>query len=306
MPVVPRRPGEHANQGLDDVTPDATAGVAIPRQPAQIRRQHRIRGPYPVKQPPHLGAGPCRRVERLRVGLLDPIIRTNVDYDTRTVSQPSEEVRRMPTRPIPVSPRQPKRLRRERRHIDPKVQQHHMDVRATTRTPRGRPSLRTTTSRRNCPALSPIGTGEPASRARTAHASTSPNFHGETHRPRPRTRRRTPTGQPPLPRPPTHQRASLRQHPASPITFDGTTPPVEQIRWHTSTFDGTGQQKLPRDKVHWHEGHTSMAKDRRCMFRSWSRRCDFVRENGSQMFVTFGATWPAGAARLFVRTSATC
>ncbi|TMR92820.1 DUF3560 domain-containing protein [Nonomuraea basaltis] len=33
---------------------------------------------------------------------------------------------------------------------------------------------------------------------------------------------------------------------------------------------------------------------------------DFIRENGSQMFVTFGATSPARPARMLVRTSATC
>jgi hypothetical protein len=33
---------------------------------------------------------------------------------------------------------------------------------------------------------------------------------------------------------------------------------------------------------------------------------DFVRENGSQMFVTLGATSPARLVRMFVSTSATC
>jgi hypothetical protein len=33
---------------------------------------------------------------------------------------------------------------------------------------------------------------------------------------------------------------------------------------------------------------------------------DFVRENGSQMFATFGTTSLAGPARMFVRTSTTC
>src|ERR1035437_4058138 len=100
--------------------------MPVPRQPRDVRRPHRTRDPRPDETPPGQPARPPRHLECLRVPGLDPVIRAHVDDHRRTVLHPGEIVRRVTSlMPVPVTPAQPERLRRDRRHLRIEIQQHH-------------------------------------------------------------------------------------------------------------------------------------------------------------------------------------
>ena len=121
--------------------------MTVPRQPRDVRRQHRIRD----ARPPEAPAGQLARIrhgsERLRVLLLDPVIGTHVDDHAGTIGHPGEQVRRVTPAPAgAITPVQPERLRRDHRDLRIKVQQHHVIAPPTTRTRRAVPSWPTRTS----------------------------------------------------------------------------------------------------------------------------------------------------------------
>jgi hypothetical protein len=92
--------------------------MAIARQPAHVRCEHRVQDADPPEPPAHLRARSFGRRERLGVPDLDPVIGADIDHHARAVDQPDEEVRGMPPT-APVMPAQPERLGRIPDHRNP-------------------------------------------------------------------------------------------------------------------------------------------------------------------------------------------
>jgi hypothetical protein len=146
--------------------------MAIARQPAHIRGEHRIRGPDPPEPPAHLGASPLGRGERLGILDLDPVICPDIDHHASAVDQPGEEVRSMTPATVSVMPAQPKRLGRIPDHVKIEVQQHRVIVLQPGLIPTCRLEVPTTADLGNAADPVPTEMSAPAARPRNAHPNT--------------------------------------------------------------------------------------------------------------------------------------
>ena len=121
------RLGENLQQQAGQARRAAAPRMPVPRQPRDVRRQHRIRDAYPPETPPGQPACTLHDVECLRVPRLDPVIGTNVDDQAGPIGHPGEQVRRVTPGPARIiTPAQPERLRRYRGDQRVEVQQQHM------------------------------------------------------------------------------------------------------------------------------------------------------------------------------------
>ncbi len=102
----------------------SAAGVAVARQPPNIRQQHCLRRPHPLEPPPDFRTGPPRQLERFGIPRSDPVVGTHIDDHRRAIHPTHEEVRGMPTLTRPVVPVQPERLGRHPHHSRIEVHEH--------------------------------------------------------------------------------------------------------------------------------------------------------------------------------------
>lgn len=150
------RPGEDLSQTVSQ-TRSQDSGMAISRQPPQVRSQGRIKSAYPAITPTDRLASRCSSIEHLPIGFRDPIVLADVDHESRPVTATHEVVRSMPGAIGPVNP---KRLRQNTNNIWISIQGHQLipfqpglmpDMRARRREPPQTRKVALTTKRREVP-----------------------------------------------------------------------------------------------------------------------------------------------------------
>jgi hypothetical protein len=122
--AVARRACEDPDQ-VRGACRERVAGMAVARQPPQVRCQHRIQRPDPPVVPADLSAGPPGHLELVGIAVLDLIIGSHIDDHGAATTEPGEEVRRVPDPPPSARPAQPERLRDHSGYRRVRVEQHH-------------------------------------------------------------------------------------------------------------------------------------------------------------------------------------
>ena len=123
-PHQPTRRTELLHQPRRKVLAPPATRMPIPRKPPHVRRVHRVELPDALKPPSGLRTRRRRRLERLHIARLDPVISPHIT-DNSAVTAPQEVVRQMPTCTATIPPVQPERLRGNPDYPRIKIGRHH-------------------------------------------------------------------------------------------------------------------------------------------------------------------------------------